>query len=261
MSTHEYNYDSAEDEKAPLQPFDLHHAMGSASSSADNGARHMQSHDPSNPFKLQNDKKATWAELNRFWPCRPMIRWWLLAIGWVTMLALAFSLGSYTTKNNTRCKHEYDFSGYQCAPLGATPEVAEARGCQWDEFSFHWWPKDRYQDEDIVGLMNEFSQQEWHRYYEKEAIHEITEYHPMQTQAWVTRKEHLWHCAYTIMASHLWMTKGFDAPVTYWHTVHCTKALMNTILESPPPDFMDIVMHGSAWPTHEPVVCTLPSMR
>ncbi|KZL81168.1 hypothetical protein CI238_11641 [Colletotrichum incanum] len=213
--------------------------------------------------------KSLWHTLGNLWKVMSttkkaaMVCAGLLA-SWAFMLCSGFLLGMHHNSATTACpgsihgvgraREAYDFSGYQCVPLGATPEAAAARGCHWDDFSFHWWPADRYEDPDVLALMHEFADQEWHRYYEQEAVHEILEYHPMQTQAWVTRKEHLWHCAYTIMQTHLWMTKGFDPPVTYWHTVHCTKALMNAILESPPDDFMDIVMHGSAWPTHKPVI-------
>ncbi|GJC95185.1 hypothetical protein ColKHC_04011 [Colletotrichum higginsianum] len=49
-----------------------------------------------------------------------------------------------------------DFSGWICAPNGAIPEVTRERWCSFDGLSFHWFPKERLEDEENRALLREF---------------------------------------------------------------------------------------------------------
>ncbi|KAK1573065.1 uncharacterized protein LY79DRAFT_480650, partial [Colletotrichum navitas] len=151
---------------------------------------------------------------------------------------------------------KYDFSGYQCAPLGAPPDVARQRGCRLDTFSLHWYPANRYEDNDTLKLMTEFTDMDWPRFYDPEARHKMDGFNPADKQAWVSKKEHLWHCGYLLMQTHLWITKGFDPPVNYEHTEHCTRTLLKTIELDPPPDLEDIKSNIKTpeQPEHWPIV-------
>ena len=181
--------------------------------------------------------------------------WWNIvrAIGGLTVLAgiliFAFHGMSYQP-----CR-AIDYLGYQCAPNGALPEVARSRGCEWDDLSFHWWPKKPHLDSDNQALLQDFRVSgPWQRFYDQEGQTEISPTNEVLTAGWVTRKEHLFHCVFTLRQTHLWLTKGFDAPFNYSHTVHCTQQLIDAIVESPPRDFNDLTVHGTPWPEHPAIV-------
>ncbi|KAG6353971.1 hypothetical protein INS49_005229 [Diaporthe citri] len=136
---------------------------------------------------------------------------------------------SESGSDSTACRHH-------CAPNGASPEVARARGCEWDDLSFHWWPKKPHLDSDNQALLQDFRVSgPWQRFYDQEGQNEIPPTNEVLTAGWVTRKEHLFHCVFTLRQTHLWLTKGFDAPFNYSHTVHCTQQLIDAVVESPPP--------------------------
>lgn len=124
-----------------------------------------------------------------------------------------------------------DVSGYICAPNGAIPEVARARGCEFDGLSFHWFPKEHTEDEDNQALLQEFEDSgPWHRYLDKEGRYEIPSDNLVLKAAYLTRNEHIVHCKYALRQTHLWVTKGWDVPFSYNHTVHCTGYLVDTIM-------------------------------
>lgn len=148
-----------------------------------------------------------------------------------------------------------DTSGYLCAPNGALPKIARDRGCEFDTMSFKWYPKEAFNNKDNQALLREFHDQgPWHRYYDKGGKHEIPPTSEVLTAGWVSRKEHTFHCMYTLRQTHLWLINGYDAPWNYTHTLHCTRYLMDTILENPPKDFDDLSVHGTPWPEHPDVV-------
>ncbi|OLN96755.1 hypothetical protein CCHL11_02340 [Colletotrichum chlorophyti] len=155
--------------------------------------------------------------------------------------------------------HRLDMSGYVCAPNGALPKIARDRGCEFSTMSFKWWPRDAMMDEDNVALVEEFhAQGPWHRYYDKGGKHEIPSTSEVLTAGWVTRREHTYHCMYALRQTHLWITKGYDPPFNYSHTLHCTKYMMDTILENPPNDFDELNVHGTPWPEHPDIVRFVP---
>lgn len=177
----------------------------------------------------------------------------VLAIGGLTLSA-AILVFTFRGISCPPCK-AIDYSGYQCAPNGALPEVARARGCEWDDLSFHWWPKKPHLDSDNQALLQDFRVSgPWQRFYDQEGHNEIPPTNEVLTAGWVTRKEHLFHCVFTLRQTHLWLTKGFDAPFNYSHTVHCTQQLIDAVVESPPPDFDDLTVHGTPWPDHPAIV-------
>ncbi|KZL85842.1 hypothetical protein CI238_05801 [Colletotrichum incanum] len=148
-----------------------------------------------------------------------------------------------------------DMSGYVCAPNGALPKIARDRECEFDTMSFKWWPKEPMMHKDNIALVKDFhSEGPWHRYYDKGGKHEIPPTTEVLTAGWVSRKEHTYHCMYTLRQTHLWITLGYDPPFNYSHTVHCTKYLMDTILENPPEDFEELSVHGTPWPEHPDIV-------
>ncbi|WQF89991.1 hypothetical protein CDEST_15005 [Colletotrichum destructivum] len=153
------------------------------------------------------------------------------------------------------CPKEMDMSGYVCAPNGALPQIARERNCEFDTMSFKWWPKEPTMHKDNVALVNEFhAEGPWHRYYDKGGKHEIPPTTEVLTAGWVSRREHTFHCMYTLRQTHLWITLGYDPPFNYTHTIHCTKYLMDTILENPPKDFDELNVHGTPWPEHPAIV-------
>ncbi|OHF03960.1 hypothetical protein CORC01_00822 [Colletotrichum orchidophilum] len=152
-------------------------------------------------------------------------------------------------------KMNLDTSGYVCAPNGALPKIARDRGCEFDTMSFKWWPKEPMAHKDNVALVKDFYREgPWHRYYDKGGKHEIPPTSEVLTAGWVTRKEHTYHCMYTLRQTHLWMVLGYDPPFNYSHTIHCTKYLMDAILENPPKDFEELNVHGTPWPEHPDIV-------
>lgn len=139
--------------------------------------------------------------------------WWslVLAIGGLTTLTTIL-IFAFQGMSCPSCR-TIDYSGYQCAPNGALPEVARSRGCEWDDLSFHWWPKKPHLDSDNQALLQAFRVSgPWQRFYDQEGQNEIPPTNEVLTAGWVTRKEHLFHCVFTLRQTHLWLTKGFDAP-------------------------------------------------
>ncbi|TDZ32391.1 hypothetical protein C8035_v012404 [Colletotrichum spinosum] len=148
-----------------------------------------------------------------------------------------------------------DMSGYVCAPNGALPKIARDRGCEFDTMSFKWWPREPFNHPDNQALLEQFHDEgPWHRYYDKGGRHEIPPTSEVLTAGWVTRREHTFHCKYTLRQTHLWMMLGYDPPWNYSHTLHCTQYLMDTILENPPRDFDELNVHGTPWPEHPDIV-------
>lgn len=177
---------------------------------------------------------------------------WYLCIPLALVILALFSLLLFPS-----CKQcqSLDMSGYVCAPNGALPKIARDRGCEFDTMSFKWWPKEPMMHKENMALLKDFHDEgPWHRYYDKGGKHEIPPTSEVLTAGWVSRKEHTYHCMYTLRQTHLWMTLGYDAPFNYTHTVHCTKYLMDTILENPPKDFEELSVHGTPWPEHPDIV-------
>lgn len=158
-----------------------------------------------------------------------------------------------------------DWSGYQCAPTGAPPEIARGeRHCEFDTMSFHWWPADAVNDPANQGILTEFHQEgrhlghrgmdRWGRFYDQAGKFEIPPDTDFLTSGWITKIEHLVHCKYTLRQTHLWAINGYDPPFDYNHTKHCTDYLMDTILENLPSDWDDLVIKGTPWPEYPPIV-------
>lgn len=128
-------------------------------------------------------------------------------------------------------KRRLDVSGYICAPNGAIPDVARARGCEFDGLSFHWFPKEHTEDNDNRAILREFEDLgPWPRYLDKEGKYPIPADNLVLTSAYLTRREHIIHCKYALRQTHLWVTKGWDVPFNYNHTLHCTAYLVDTIM-------------------------------
>ncbi|WQF84152.1 hypothetical protein CDEST_09166 [Colletotrichum destructivum] len=160
-----------------------------------------------------------------------------------TCVALILAVGfAYTTlrlKNHVRGS-DYDFDGYVCAPDEADPEEARARGCVFDTFTMQWYPKDRYSRNESVELMKKFTDMGWPRYFDKEGTRPITDLERAPKKIHILMKEHLWHCGYSVMQTHLWITLGMDPPEAYEHTEHCVMSLLDVIEKNPPPGFNEI---------------------
>ncbi|CCF36362.1 hypothetical protein CH063_07950 [Colletotrichum higginsianum] len=153
---------------------------------------------------------------------------------------------------------QLDMSGYLCAPNGARPEVAYERGCEWDPISFHWYRRERVEDPDNQELIRGFLEAgPWHRFYDAEGTVEVDPANRVLTTLWLTKREHVVHCMYTLRQTHLWLAKGFDPPFNYSHTIHCTSYLVNIILESPVPDMDKLTVHAVPYPSDWQVVSTL----
>jgi len=70
----------------------------------------------------------------------------------------------------------------------------------------------------------------WPRYLDKEGKYPIPADNLVLTSAYLTRREHIVHCKYALRQTHLWVTKGWDVPFNYNHTLHCTAYLVDTIM-------------------------------
>ncbi|KAH8777823.1 hypothetical protein F5883DRAFT_487324 [Diaporthe sp. PMI_573] len=152
-------------------------------------------------------------------------------------------------------KRRLDVSGYICAPNGAIPDVARARGCEFDGLSFHWFPKEHTEDNDNRAILREFEDLgPWPRYLDKEGKYPIPADNLVLTSAYLTRREHIIHCKYALRQTHLWVTKGWDVPFNYNHTLHCTAYLVDTIMENPPEDLYDVTTHVTPFPEYSPIV-------
>ncbi|KAF4862258.1 hypothetical protein CGCSCA1_v014755 [Colletotrichum siamense] len=153
---------------------------------------------------------------------------------------------------------QVDMSGYLCAPNGARPEVAYERGCAWDPISFHWYRRELVENPDNQELIREFLDAgPWHRFYDAEGTIEVDPANRVLTTLWLTKREHVVHCMYTLRQTHLWLTKGFDPPFNYSHTIHCTSYLVNIILESPVPDMDKLTVHAVPYPSDWQLVSSL----
>lgn len=171
-----------------------------------------------------------------------------------TSLALLFAMGlAYTTLQlQQQLQHgaghghvhsapgDFDFDGYVCAPDEADPEEALARGCAFDTFTMQWYPKERYARNESVALMQKFTDMGWPRYFDREGTRPITDLERAPKKIYILMKEHLWHCGYSVMQTHLWITLGMDPPEAYEHTEHCVMSLLEVIEKNPPPGFNDI---------------------
>ncbi|KAJ0159168.1 hypothetical protein CTA2_10192 [Colletotrichum tanaceti] len=97
----------------------------------------------------------------------------------------------------------------------------------------------------------------WHRFYDAEGTVEVKPSNRVLTTLWLTKREHVVHCMYTLRQTHLWLAKGFDPPFNYSHTIHCTSYLVNIILESLVPDMDKLTVHAVPYPSNWQVVSTL----
>lgn len=181
---------------------------------------------------------------------------WLFNITSVISVLLGLALFYVVNSSRPTSHTGYDFSGYLCAPRGAPAELALARGCIWDTFSNYWFPKERYESDEMQALMNEFTAMGWPRYYDKEAQQPVVVLDRSHPWAWVSKKEHYWHCGYALIQTHLWLEQGFDPPGPYSHTKHCAMMLLEVIESHPPPNLMEISANLSipSDPEHWPVV-------
>ncbi|OLN96158.1 hypothetical protein CCHL11_03206 [Colletotrichum chlorophyti] len=175
--------------------------------------------------------------------------WLLLAVSVALNVALLCS-GAKVTNIACDCSR-MDVSGYLCAPNGARPEEARRRGCEFDPISFHWYPRRRVLDADNQAIIRQFLDKgPWHRYYDAEGTVEVDPKNEALTALWLTKREHVVHCMYTLQQTHLWLNKGFDPPFNYSHTLHCTSWLVSVIMESPPTDLDALTVHAVPYP-HE----------
>ncbi|GKT54212.1 hypothetical protein ColTof4_06365 [Colletotrichum tofieldiae] len=166
---------------------------------------------------------------------------WAFVISTSLALVLAIALAYTTLGLNKQTRGSgYDFDGYVCAPDEADPEEALARGCAFDTFTMQWYPRDRYSRNESVELMRRFTDMGWPRYFDKEGIRPIKDLERAPKSIYILMKEHLWHCGYSIMQTHLWITLGMDPPEAYEHTEHCVMSLLDVIEKNPPPGFNEI---------------------
>ncbi|KAK1570018.1 uncharacterized protein LY79DRAFT_527654 [Colletotrichum navitas] len=192
--------------------------------------------------------------LNKIWTCVFLV---LLVAALVTLYNRLQAAGlEYSADSGSR--PQLDLSGYLCAPNGARPEVALERGCDWDPISFHWYPRERVQDPDNQELIRGFLEAgPWHRFYDSKGTVEVDPANRVLTTLWLTKREHVVHCMYTLRQTHLWLNKGFDPPFNYSHTIHCTSYLVNIILKSPVPDMDELTVHAVPYPPDWQVVSSL----
>ncbi|KZL81938.1 hypothetical protein CI238_05962 [Colletotrichum incanum] len=78
-----------------------------------------------------------------------------------------------------------------------------------------WYPRDRYSKNELVELMRKFTNMGWPRYFDKEGTRPIKDLERAPKSIYILMKEHLWHCGYSIMQTHLWITLGMDPPEAY----------------------------------------------
>ncbi|KAJ4388530.1 hypothetical protein N0V93_005988 [Gnomoniopsis smithogilvyi] len=153
----------------------------------------------------------------------------------------------------------YDFEGYVCAPQEADPAVARARGCFYDTFTMQWYPRERYEVNESLELMNRFYDMGWPRFLDREKTQPVVDLETAPNIYYILAKEHLWHCGYTLIQTHLWITMGFDPPESFEHTEHCVQTLLDVIEANPPSDFMEIKSNtrSSLEPEEYQIVCIL----
>lgn len=175
------------------------------------------------------ERQTRWP-LNGKWrqrASRPETKWKALSLALTLLLIVAVTLHV----RHPSSRRPLDVSGYICAPNGAIPAVAEERGCGFDGLSFHWFDREHVEDEDNVALVQEFlGHGPWHRYLDAEGEYEIPADNKVLVAAYLTRREHIIHCQYALRQTHLWVTKGWDVPFNYGHTLHCTQYLVDTIM-------------------------------
>src|SRR5690242_4580191 len=182
----------------------------------------------------------------------------LLNQAWKPFLAslVLASLTVVTTLSLTPTRRiPFDTSGYLCAPNGVSPAVAHSRGCAFDWMSFHWLPASRF-DAANTALIAEFNAiAPWKRYADAAGKRELTVDEMLSgTSAFLTRREHLHHCQYSVRQAYLFMARGDDPPFDYAHIVHCTDALMEAIYENEPANMDDLVIQAVPFPKHPEVV-------
>ncbi|EMD84668.1 hypothetical protein COCC4DRAFT_155384 [Bipolaris maydis ATCC 48331] len=176
-----------------------------------------------------------------------------LAVSLVIITALVSALAIQT--RYTQCKPDLDTSGYLCAPSGTHPSVAHQRGCEYNWMSFHWLPKDRFNAENRA-LIREFEELgPWHRFSDAEGTQVMSaEETILSTRFWLTKREHLHHCQFSLRQAYLFMARGQDPAFNYTHIVHCSQALIDAIYESPPPDMDTPIIKVIPFPKHPEIV-------
>ncbi|KAK1974452.1 hypothetical protein LZ30DRAFT_607973 [Colletotrichum cereale] len=213
----------------------------------------ISSSSPVAEAETESDRRLARLNLNKTWT-------YVLLVLFMAGLAVLYNtLHAAILKRsaNNSGRPQLDLSGYLCAPNGAHPEVALERGCDWDPISFHWYPRERVQDPDNQELIRGFLEAgPWHRFYDGEGAVEVDPANRVLTALWLTKREHVVHCMYTLRQTHLWLAKGFDPPFNYSHTIHCTSYLVDIILESPVPDMDKLTVHAVPYPPDWQVVST-----
>ncbi|EAT77777.1 hypothetical protein SNOG_14925 [Parastagonospora nodorum SN15] len=176
-----------------------------------------------------------------------------LALSIVVITALASALA--ITPQHTHCQSDLDTSGYLCAPSGTHPSVARQRGCEYDWMSFHWLPKNRF-DEENQALIREFEQLgPWHRFADAEGTQVMSPDETMlSTRFWLTKREHLHHCQFSLRQAYLFMARGQDPPFNYTHITHCSQSLIDAIYESPPKDMDEPIIKVVPFPEHPEIL-------
>ncbi|EMD84871.1 hypothetical protein COCHEDRAFT_1208237 [Bipolaris maydis C5] len=171
--------------------------------------------------------------------------WTLLVSFLVTLAAIVTTMAAlrYGTRPSLE-KASFDFSGYACAPLEADPADARARGCEYDNFTMQWYPRERYERSETLELMNKFMDMGWPRHFDAGQKHAITDLERAPMFIYILSKEHIWHCGYSLLQTHLWWTMGFDPPMAYGHTEHCVFTMLDLIERYPPPDLYDVKRNG-----------------
>ncbi|KAI1673236.1 hypothetical protein L13192_04095 [Pyrenophora tritici-repentis] len=169
------------------------------------------------------------------------------------VLVLLTSLTTLWLPNRQR--PPFDTSGYLCAPNGVPVSVAHARGCEFDWMSFHWLPRGRF-DAENLALIQEFEAiRPWQRFADAAGTQLLSRDDMMAgTSAFLTRREHLHHCQYSVRQAYVFMARGDDPPFNYAHIVHCTDALIEAIYENTPENMDDLVIQAVPFPKHPEVV-------
>lgn len=173
----------------------------------------------------------------------------------LNLIAL-FLIFLFALNNPAFERPSFDTSGYLCAPNGLSIEAAQARGCEFDWMSFRWQQKDRF-DDDNVRLIQEFNDKgPWKRYADAEGKRVMgAEEIMVTTELWLTRREHLVHCAFALRQSFNYMARGNDPPFNAHHVLHCATTLLDAIYESPPPDMDNLTIHAVPFPKEKEIVC------
>lgn len=175
---------------------------------------------------------------------RTVPRWTLILSCFVTLVAICTTVATLVHTVGSAGKQQFDFSGYACAPFEADPAEARARGCFFDPFMMQWYPRERYERPETLELMNKFMDMGWPRHFDQEQKHPVEDLERAPMFIYILSKEHIWHCGYALLQTHLWMQMGFDPPMAYGHTVHCVETMLDLIEQNPPPDLYDVKRNG-----------------